>query len=322
MTTEVQGEVLISQNAVAAGAVIGAARDLAEQYLAPRIEEVSDKSGERVQVLVTAQGQNVRVLKPEDFDPFRDRPLRRKGQAVLTQAESFIAHINRFKDLDSVIFACDDRERPSLTGVLDYHRQGSEGDPRFGGHSAHFAFPLSDEWQAWMGQNGPKNAMSMVEFAAFLEDRVIDVLQLIPGEDELNREQQMFVDATGGSVATPSQLIAMSVSLKVNENSSVNEVRNLTSGEGEVKFSNSHDTSIAGDIVRVPTVFIIGIPVFRNGAFYRVLARLRYRKQGGALLFWYELWRTDRVFDHAFREACELVRTETDLPLLFGRAEA
>ena len=303
------------------GAAIEAVREMAEQYLAPRIETIVDKHGEAVTALVTSTGQQARIMKPEDFDPFRDRPLRRKGTAVLTSIDSFIEHVNRFKDSDSVVFACDDRAAPSLTAVIDYHRSGHEADPRFGQHRGHFAFPLSDEWKAWMKSNGSENAMSMVEFAAFLEDRVIDVLQLIPGEDDLNREQQMFVDATGGAVATPSQLISMSVSLKVNENSSVNEVRNLSSGEGEVQFSNSHDTSIAGDIVRVPTVFIIGIPVFRNGAFYRVLARLRYRKIGGSLKFWYELWRTDRVFDHAFKEACELVRVHTELPLLLGKAE-
>ncbi|API58883.1 hypothetical protein BSL82_05800 [Tardibacter chloracetimidivorans] len=301
------------------GDVIRAVREVVEQYYEPRIEVVKDATGEEIPVLVTGQQQNVKLFSPQDFDPFREKPLRRSGTAVLTALESFVGHVNRFKDEDSIIFASDDRAAPSLTAVIDYHRQGHEGDPRFGKHRAHFAFPLSDEWQAW--QEADKAPMSMIEFAAFLEDRVIDVLQLIPGEDELNREQQMFVDATGGAVATPSQLIAMSLSLKVNEKATVNEVRNLSTGEGEVQFTSTHDTAIAGDRVRVPTVFIIGIPVFRNGAFYRVLARLRYRQMQGQLKFWYELWRTDRVFDHAFKEACEQVRVETELPLLLGKAE-
>lgn len=71
----------------------------------------------------------------------------------------------------------------------------------------------------------------------------------------------------------------------------------------------------------MPSIFLIGIPVFNNGPFYRIAARLRYRKNGGKIVFWYDLWRTDRTFDHAFSEAVERVKVETDLPVFIGKPE-
>src|SRR3546814_747731 len=128
-----------------------------EHDFEPRIEVVKDVTGEEIPVLVTGQQQNVKLFSPEDFDPFREQPLRRSGTAVLTALESFVAHVNRFKDEDSIIFASDDRAAPSLTAVIDYHRQGHQGDPRFGQHRGHFAFPLSDEWKAWTKSGGVRS---------------------------------------------------------------------------------------------------------------------------------------------------------------------
>lgn len=301
--------------------VVREMRDMAESYLAPQVQTIADPfapNGAKVAALITGREQAVRILKPEDFDPFRERPVRRRGTAVLTTADSLIEHVNRFKDADSVIFADNNRQSPSLTAVLDYHPAGADSQPRFGTHRAHFGFPLSDEWKAWDAQNA--QAMSMAQFAAFLEDRVIDVLQVTSPDEELTPEQRQFISATGGSIATPSQLLMISATLKINESNAVKEARNLTTGEAEVTFESSHEATVRGDAIKVPSVFIIAIPVFKNGALYRVLARLRYRNAGG-LKFWFELWRTERVFDHALTEACEKVRAETGLPLLYGRPE-
>lgn len=187
-----------------------------------------------------------------------------------------------------------------------------------GKHRAVFPFPLSDEWKAWQEQD--KKPMSMIDFAAFLEDRIVDVLDMIPGEDSLPEDMQKFVNAIGGRIASPSRLLELSVGLKVHEKAAVSEAVNLASGEAQIQFVSEH-VDASGAPLKVPNLFLIGIPVFRNGQFYRLAARLRYRKSSSGLLFWYDLWRADRVFDHAFRDGCERARVETDLPLLFGTPE-
>jgi len=219
------------------------------------------------------------------------------------------------------VFADDNREKPSITAVLDYHRVGAGGDPRFGKHRSLFGFPLSDEWKAWNDSNA--TPMSMADFAAFLENRIIDVLYVIPGEDSLPEDVQRLIDTLGGgdTVATPNKLMELARGLQVNESAVVQEAVNLSSGEGMVRFQSEH-TDAAGAPLKVPSLFLIGIPVFNNGPLYRIAARLRYRKAGGRLTFWYELWRTDRTFDHAFSEAVERVKIETELPVLIGKPEA
>src|SRR3546814_10669763 len=127
------------------GDVIRAGREVMEQYFEPRIEVVKDVTSEEIPVLVTGQQQNVKLFSPEDFDPFREQPLRRSGTAVLTALESFVAHVNRFKDEDSIIFVSDDPAPPSLTAAIYYHRQGPHGAPCLGQHRWHLAFRRSDD---------------------------------------------------------------------------------------------------------------------------------------------------------------------------------
>lgn len=263
-------------------------------------------------------GGSVYPIKPELFDGYLDAPRFRKGSAAFTSMESLIAHINRFKDDDTVVFAVDDRATPKITAVLNYHRAGAEGEARFGDHRSTFNFPLSDEWKAWAAQD--KKPMRMADFAVFLEDRIVDVLDLIQGEDSLPEDLQKFVNAVGGRIASAAQLLEMSRGLKINSKSAVEEGFDLSTGEATLHFTAEHVDS-AGNKLKVPNLFLIGIPVFKNDQFYRLAARLRYRMSNEGLVFWYELWRADRVFDTAFREGCERVRVETDLPLLFGTPE-
>lgn len=298
--------------------IVEEVRNIIETYSVPDTMEL-EEPGTGVKSLVQITSQGVKAVPSEVFDEYRQAPKSRFGTEHLTSIESLIDHANRFKDPDSVLFAVDDRAKPSITAVLDYNRIGAAGDPRYGIHRSLFQFPLSDEWKAWTKHDG--EAFTMGEFAAFLEDRIIDVLDLIPGEDSLPEDMQRFVNTVGGSIASPTKLIELSVGLKVNERSAVKEAINLKSGEAQVQFVAEH-VDDAGEPLRVPGLFLIGIPVFNQGPIYRLAARLRYRKTPGGLVFFYQLWRADRTFDHSFREACERVRVETDLPMLFGTPES
>src|SRR3546814_13105082 len=111
-----------------------------------------------------------------------------------------------------------------------------------------------------------------------------------------------------------------SVRVKVYEKASVIDVVNLASGEVQIQFTSEHVDGTDSPLM-VPNLFLIAIPVFKNGQFCRLAARLRYHRAPEGLVFWYELWRADRAFDHAFRDSCERARVETELPLLFGTPE-
>ena len=76
-----------------------------------------------------------------------------------------------------------------------------------------------------------------------------------------------------------------------------------------------------GQPLKVPGAFLVGIPVFRGEIGYQLCVRLRYRKSGASLVWIMELWRHEEVFDTAIKEACDMVKKATELPLLVGTPE-
>jgi len=243
---------------------------------------------------------------------------------------------------------------PSLTAVLDYHEaltlidlQGeivrevgaATALPRFGRHRAHYAFPLAPEFMAWMSQNG--QAMTQADFAVFLEERALDIdpppindgwftgQAPAPGDDASPEERKRFefmdllrtmTARLKGEWAGPEKMMDLSRGLKVNEANKVEGKTNVSSGTGALVFVNEH-TDEVGEPLKVPNLFLISIPVFKNGPRYLIPVRLRYRLQSGRVIWFYDTYRHDRVFDHAFDEAISRVQGETGLRVLVGQPE-
>ena len=129
--------------------------------LTDRIDFIDD-----IPVALVKVGMQIDVLTRvlEENDKRAPAPRRLKGIATLRELDSFIAHVNRFKDADSVIFA--DTENVKLTAVLNYSKAGPDGQ-RWGDHRAVYACPLSRQWKVWTGANG--KMMSQEEFGDFIE---------------------------------------------------------------------------------------------------------------------------------------------------------
>lgn len=300
------------------GETIRRAHEAAENYQKPTFLPVAHPLDATTTVPAVLGKDGLRVVPKSAFAEYLSHPERRTGTAAMTRLESFIAHVLRFKNGDSVVFAKDDRTAPGLTAVLDYHDAGADGTPRFGKHRTTFPFPLSDEWKVWNKRDGDK--MGMVDFAEFLEERINDV-DYLESVDDLNEDIRRFIGATGlDKIASPSRLVELSRNLQIHETSNIKAVHNPSSGEGVIRFESEH-TDAAGAPVDVPGLFIICIPVFAHDGYYRIAARLRYRKGPEGISFWFDLWRPDLVFDDAFDKACERVKSETGLPLLVGAPE-
>ena len=305
--------------------------DLVKGLVTPRqilLEHPTE--GVQAPVIILPFGDGLRIEAVDGlFDAYRDHPQRRRGTAKLGDLDSFIAHVNRFKDTDSVVFANANKAQPSLTAVLDYHQAVnlSEGvapsaKPRFGAHRSGYTFPLSAEWQAWSGRN--KQAMSQTDFAVFVEERALDILPAPTFQGDLSEADRKLKDLStllNGKFAGPERMMALSRGLSIFESSKVINATNINSGEGTITFEEEHHDG-EGKKLEVPNLFCIGIPVFEGGDAYRVVVRLRYRKQGAAIVWHYDLYRHDVVFDDAFKGACAQVAKGTGLPLLVGAPEA
>lgn len=304
---------------VGLGSLLHEAVDLADRKAKPEIEEVELEDGSTALMVLGHEGDCTKAdhIDPSEFDAWRSKPLHREGNPTLTTLDSLIDYTNRYKDADSVVFADDNRERPKLVTVLDYHREGGPetGSQRFGRHTAIFPVPLSDEWKAWNALNG--KPLEMPVFARFLEDHIVDVMD--PAAVQLGGDQEKFVGALGGKkrMADPAKLMELASGLQVFEEAQVKQAHRIQTGETQLRVENAHKDGEGNDLV-VPSMFVIAIPVFKGGEPYQIVVRLRYRKTGAGILFFYELWRDDKVFDHAFNEACEKVIEQTGLSLFRG----
>lgn len=299
-----------------AGLLIRESVEAAGELARVEVTNVADpRDNTEAPVVVSHHG--VTVVDPSIFDKYRTTPIDRVGTAKLTTLESYIEHSNRFKVESSVVFACDDMAHAKLITIFDYHAGIDSGGATANlKHKAEYAFPFSDEWKAWHGKNA--EPMSMAQFAQFLEDRIVDI---DANGEPTSDEAKAFVTAINGKLASPSKLIELARNLQVYENSTLKEARNLSSGEGQLTFTSEH-VDADGRPLSIPNLFMILIPVFaRSPDYYRLLARLRYRKANGGVVFWYELWRADLAFEQAFTEACNQVRERTGLPLFIGAAE-
>tara|TARA_R100000808_G_scaffold17512_2_gene38677 strand:+ start:11022 stop:11990 length:969 start_codon:yes stop_codon:yes gene_type:complete len=294
-----------------------------------KIDTITDPATrEQLPVLLFPNGSH-QPLQPSDFDRVNGKPSARKGTARLRSLDSFIDFVNRFGDSDSAVFVIDEQSNPSMTAVLDYNRADSlvtdddasgstaHGEYRFGEHRAVFQFPVSDEWNAWMAKDG--EALTMAEFAQFLEERVLEVAEV----DKVPESAARFVTMMGGekNIADWSTLTALAKSLKVYENAVVSEATNLASGALSLSLNEEHETEVGGIKAEVPTMFFIDIPIFRDGVIYRLPVRLRWRKGRGSISFFYELWGHDRAFTDAMKEAVERVGNDTPAQTFYGHPE-
>lgn len=305
-----------------------AVADLVKELHNPQIVEVERGSKNAAKLLLVPKGYEIVDIK-DTLDAYLDAPERKKGTAEFTELDSFIAHVDRFADDDSALFADRNPSAPSLICVLDYHRANEEekeegegvevaiipGEPRFGQHRSRYAFPLSDEWVAWTAKNGKQ--MSQADFAVFLEDRIADLMDPIGSALESTKK---MAEALLCSFAPPSRLLELARGLTVRSESIVANAQNLKSGESVIRFETTH-TDERGAPLDVPGAFIIGIPVFRGGDRFSLGARLRYRVKEGRVTWWFDLYRASEVFDFAFNEACKRASGETGLPLFMGKPE-
>ncbi len=263
-----------------------------------------------VQILTLPVGMEVQSVKDE-LEEYLTRPERRKGVAKLQELESLIEHTNRFKGPNSVLFA--NKDTPSIQCVFNYNEAGATGQAEFGDHRALYTFPFSDQWKAWLDRD--EQWMKQDIFAEFIEERIMDI-----GDPSAAGELAMHLAAVlETSFASATRLVELSRGLSVTvKNQVANHVR-LGSGETEMMYKTEHNEP-GGAKLKVPGAFLISIPVFQGGAFYKIGVRLRYRV-GGHVEWSYSMHATDRVFEHAFNEACDKAIEGTSLPLFRGAPE-
>ena len=292
--------------------------DKARELGAVELVAVEAPDGRKAVLASVPKGRTLQDVS-DRFDAFADHPKRPTGTHQVSSLASFLKVVERFEVPGrSVVFA--DPTGPSMTAIFDWH-----GDqPGFLRHKAEYEFPLSDEWKVWTKKNGFR--FGQQDFAEFLEDRIFDVMDA-PDLDAGTSKKADDVLAElsrklgGAKFATVQELLTLSRGLEVHVKSTVSQHNKLQSGEGEILFKSEHRDQQGGKLV-VPNLFLIAIPVFLEGAKYRIPARLRYRVGQAGVEWFYDLHGLDRIFKAAFDEAVHEVEGEVKSTVLRGSGTA
>ncbi|MBN9243960.1 MAG: DUF2303 family protein [Mesorhizobium sp.] len=238
-------------------------------------------------------------------------PQRRKGTATADTLESFVNLVNRHKDERSALFGRCIWPDPKLTAVLDY--DDAQGEARNRQHRIVYAFPLTDEFKAWVGVNA--KPMEQEVFAAFLEEHAAELAA--PMDGERSEYERLFNE----KMATPSEVVSLSRHLEVFVSARAKQGVRLQTGERTVEFTEEHQNS-KGEAVVIPGIFMVSVAAFVDGDAVRIPARLRYRIAGGDIKWFYQLYRWEFFLREQVERDLGTAAGATELPAFEGAPEA
>lgn len=262
-----------------------------------------------IPVLFDRKQQAARSLKAL-VEEWRTAPARRSGTARVDTLDAFVDLTNRHKDGQSALFGKTGWPDPKLTAVLNYDSADSEA--RFGDHRIEYAFPLTEEFKAWVGVNA--KPMDQDVFAAFMEEHAAELAA--PTEGERAEFERLFKER----FATPSEVIELSRHLEVFVGARAKHGVRLQSGERTIEFAEEHHNA-KGEPVVIPGIFMVSVAAFVRGDPVRLPARLRYRISGGDIKWFYQLYRWEAYLHEEVRHALLEAGRRTELPAFEGQPE-
>ncbi|MGB3068472.1 MAG: DUF2303 family protein [Ottowia sp.] len=241
------------------------------------------------------------ALVPEGFKmetlPRHEKPVRPKANVRLRDAASFIQYFKDHALSSSRVFAS--LEPAKFVAVFDEFAESNPTDALTERQAdwrefrAHFDIPASREWTLWHSAN--RKQMGQLAFAEFLQDNLPDVVRP-DGADLLQLALNFEASQAGNFVAT----------------------QRLQDGSHNLQWRAENN---ATGSVKLPEQITLSIPVFENEQPSEVHARLRYRIKDGNLSIWYELIRSHKVLEAAFRAAWARIAEQTGATILLGMPE-
>lgn len=235
-------------------------------------------------------------FRVEDMTHLHPFPTRKRGTVNLHDADSFIATVKRYGSLvNSLVYVDADYAAQKVSATAVFNEHGEEAhETGWRDHRAVFTPRFTEEWKRWLGANG--KAMEQAEFAFFLEANLGDIVQ-----------------PTGGEV------LEFVTTLQDTRQVTYGRAVNLANGMVQLEFTEKGDDATKGKL-EIFRKFTLGLRPFAGGQPYSVEALLRYRidRNSGAVKFWFDLQRADRVLEDACRETVERIRTEAGVPLVYG----
>jgi len=264
-------------SAIAGSTEAAVVAGLAIDSVAPRVVEPG------VAYAVPTSMGGVAVI---DTDAYAPSPRRATAHRHVSDAESFVTYLNRHKLPGTEVFA--HVLSSSVIGIIDSH-EGTAADPGWQGHKVSLALEHSKEWIAWndrdLGQN-PKGWFDQQEFAEFIEDRALDVIE-----------------------PDHASLIELALKFEATSRSEFKSHQRLDDGSVQFDYTDTVTAKAGpkGDIT-IPKQLRLALRPYIGGPRVYVYAQFRFRVNGGALKLGFALERPENILETAFSDIVTEIR--------------
>lgn len=247
--------------------------------------------------IVLSEGQRLDQVDLEGTLPF---PLRKTGHPALHDAPSFVTYVDRHKTAEgSTLWAHLAPGSARVIAVLDDHetdrdRGGLVGAAGWGQHRATLHLASTPDWDLWLSHDG--DLLDQEEFAEHVEQGAAVIRD--PDPATMLEVAQTFHAKTG-------------VDFKASAR--------LDSGETQLRYeeSTAARAGVTGSIA-IPDIITLSLQPFENGPVYDLVARFRYRINGGKLRLGYRLIRPHDARRLAFGDIVTEIGDRTLLPVVMG----
>ena len=229
-------------------------------------------------------GAYAHVVVPENYElrdistaieKQQDAPNRKMGTVQLKSLGSLMAYMDDMQTADGAIadaFVYANPDTRTITAVFNDHKAGGG----WRDHRASFNAEWTPEFKKWMDNNS--KPMGQTEFAEFIEDNMADITE-----------------------PEAAKLLEMALTIQAKTDINFSSAKRLQNGQVQLQYTEAINASAGTNGgMEIPKEFALGLRIFKNGEGYKLRARLKYRLNGGAIKFWYELDRPERSVEDAF----------------------
>lgn len=226
-----------------------------------------------------------------DLENLLPKPSRKRGNAGLSEAESFVRYVNAHKTGDTTIFASTSDTGASFQAIIDFH---GKVEAAWGGHTASFNLLPTVEWTRWMGQN--KKDMTQMQFCEFLEEN-----------------QTLFLEPTGAEL--------LELILQLEGKVDAKFVSSTRLQNGSFRFGYEEEVSVQGSApgaMTLPAMLTVGVAPFRGLDPLKVEARLKYKIADRKLHFRYETVNPHLVVKQCVTDTVKFITDKAAITPLIG----
>lgn len=220
-------------------------------------------------------------LSKLDTDEYAENPRRDTGARSVTDAASFVAYVNRHAHRGTEVYAHANTSK--VVAIIDSH-EGAGLNPGWQKHRVSLDLEHSKPWLAWANADG--KWMEQADFADFLDDRYIDVID-----------------------PTAARMIDIARTFQAHTNVTFESTIRDTSGDVKLNFVEDTKAKAGqkGDI-EIPARIQLALRPYVGGPIYSIWANFRYRLRGGAVLLGFKLERPENILEAAFADIVTEIR--------------